>query len=73
MSLLKEGHQFQPGIPPSHYLIVVFRVRMDLQRELVPNRRTQADTKTRKMAAAEMASAMRSPIRPLRRENRPCS
>lgn len=41
---------------------------MELQRELVPNRRTQADTNTRKVAIAEMASAMRSPIRPLRRE-----
>lgn len=51
--------------PPSHYLIVAFREVMDLQRELVPNRRTQADTKTRKMAIAEMASATRSPIRPL--------
>lgn len=50
----------------SHYLIVVFREMMELQRDLVPNRRIQADTKTRKMAIAEMASAMRSPIEPLR-------
>lgn len=51
--------------PLSHYLIVAFREVMDLQRELVPNRRIQAATKTRKMAIAEMASATRRPIRPL--------
>lgn len=44
---------------------------MELHRELVPNRRTQADTKTRKMATVEMASATRSPIRPLRGEDKP--
>lgn len=43
----------------------MFTETMDLQRELVPSRRIQADTKTRKMAIAEMASAMRSPIGPL--------
>lgn len=58
---------------PRHYLIVAFREVMDLQRELVPNRRTQADTKIRKTAIAEMASATQSPIRPLRREKQPCS
>lgn len=48
----------------SHYL-VMFREMMDLHRELVPNRRIQAHTKTRKMAIAEVASAKRSPIGPL--------
>lgn len=50
--------------PLSHYL-VMFREMMDLHRELVPNRRIQAHTKTRKMAIAEVASAKRSPIGPL--------
>lgn len=39
---------------------------MELQRERVPNRSIQADTKMRKMAIAEMAKAIRSPIEPLR-------
>lgn len=43
----------------------MFREMMDLHRELVPNRRIQAHTKTRKMAMAEVASAKRSPIGPL--------
>lgn len=43
----------------------MFREMMDLHRELVPNRRIQAHTKTRKMAIAEVASAKRSPIGPL--------
>lgn len=50
----------------SHYLIVWFKEMMELQRELVPNRSIQADTKTRKTAVAEMAKAIRSPIEPLR-------
>lgn len=43
----------------------MFREMMDLHRELVPNRRIQAHTKTRKMAIAEVASAKRSPIGPV--------
>lgn len=62
--LQKEGSPSQASLPP-HYLIVLFREMMELQKDLVPNRRIQADTKTRKMAIAEMASAMRSPINPL--------
>lgn len=38
---------------------------MELQKELVPNRSIQADTKIRKMAIAEMTKAIRSPIEPL--------
>lgn len=38
---------------------------MELQKELVPNRSMQADTKIRKMAIAEMTKAIRSPIEPL--------
>ena len=66
----KKGRQSARARVPSlsHYLIVMFRETMDLQRERVPNRRIQADTKTRKVAIAEMASAMRSPVGPLRRE-----
>lgn len=52
----------------SHYLKAVSLERMDLQSELVPNRRIQADTRIRKMAIAEMTSATRSPKEPLRRE-----
>lgn len=40
---------------------------MELQKELVPNRSIQADTKIRKMAIAEIAKAIRSPIEPLRK------
>lgn len=66
----KKGRQSARARVPSlsHYLIVMFRETMDLQRERVPNRRIQADTKTRKVAIAETASAMRSPVGPLRRE-----
>lgn len=62
-----EGRQSAPARVPSlsHYLIVMFREMMDLQREWVPNRRIQAATKTRKMAIVEMTSAMRSPMEPL--------
>lgn len=62
-----DSRQSAPARVPSlfHYLIVMFRETMDLQRERVPNRRIQAATKTRKMAIAEMTSAMQSPIGPL--------
>lgn len=65
-----DSRQSAPARVPSlfHYLIVMFRETMDLQRERVPNRRIQAATKTRKMAIAEMTSAMQSPIGPLRRQ-----
>ena len=63
---LCRGKVDSPSQTPSlsHYL-VMFREMMDLHRELVPNRRIQAHTKTRKMAIAEVASAKRSPIGPL--------
>lgn len=66
-----------PGAPArlpsrSYYLIVRFREMMEVQRELVPNRRIQADTKTRKMAIAEMTNAMRSPTGPLKGREQAC-
>lgn len=45
---------------------------MDVQREVVPNRRMQADTNSRQMARTEMSRAMRSPTGPLRREGKGC-
>lgn len=53
--------------PLSHYLIVWFKDMMELQKELVPNRSIQADTKIRKTAVTEMVKAIRSPIEPLRK------